>query len=149
MVVSGAANERGDGLLDGAGRCIDDNTFPFPRTVVAMEDVLPGGPARVCDMPAFHTSAMFSGITAHELDLEDANVKAVADLAPCIARQRPRVDTVGDDGSAKLKIVRCDRLRDFVPDGFNRKTCSEHWSLNRVDPQVDRTQFSGREACDR
>lgn len=149
MVIAGAADQHRNRPLDCSGRRVNHDAFPLPRPVVAIEHLLPGPPAWVCQVPGLHATAMFSDIAAHELDLEDANMETIAHLTPRIARQRPRIDTISDDGSAECEIVRCDRLRNFIANAFNGETCSEHRLLDRVDPQVDGAHFFRRQACDR
>lgn len=85
--------------------------------------VLFGIAGRVGFASVFRAPTMLSRISADELDLDDANVEVLPDRAPGIARQRPRIDTVGNDSladsAAQSMPGRCSRLagtsRMFVP----------------------------------
>jgi hypothetical protein len=54
----------------------------------------------------------------------------LAQLLPCITRQRPGVDTIRDDGAAEREVVRCYGFPDFVFNAFDGKTRSTHRSLD-------------------
>ena len=68
----------------------------WPRSVIAMDDLLPGGPA-FFKQTRVDSASMLRLIGALDLDLDCAGVCAPGHIQPGAARDRHWVDRVGDD----------------------------------------------------
>lgn len=90
---------RAGDVRDAQARGVDNEPRALPRRVVAFDDVLPRRQfvTREIRHARLDTALMLRRIRTDDFDFGDANIGALGDRSPCAARQRPRVDTVGDD----------------------------------------------------
>ena len=76
---------------------------------------------------------MFYRIGTDNFDIEGVNAGIRGDLAPCAARQRQRIDRVGNDGVAEFEVVRGQRVADAIPGVRERRRGSRRLAERVLD----------------
>src|SRR5262249_52766945 len=86
----------------------------------------------------FDTSAVLTAIGADHLDVDDAGAGVGRGFRPRVARQRPGIDAIGDDGAAEAQVVAGNRVPDHVTLFFDRDARVSQGLFDRVDADVYR-----------
>ena len=95
---------------------------------------------------------MLARVRAHDLDIEQVYAGMSGDVPPRVARQRNRVDAVGNDGTTDPEIVQGDRIGRTVTGVLDRAVADRRLAdrlFDRIDPQIHGIDLRRQRAGDR
>ena len=130
---------RTDALFHAQLRRIDNDPFAVPRSVIPLNNLLPGGQYVTSNVrrAPFHAAPMFMHISADDLDVDRRDTASFGNGSPFTAGEGPWVNRVGDDDASKTEVVLSDCVRDAVSLGFYRPSGPPQGLFDRVDTQID------------
>jgi hypothetical protein len=128
-----------DALFHAQSRRIDHDSFAVPRSVIPLNDLLPGWHCVTNDVRCtrFHAAPVFARIRADDLDVDCRYTASFCDGSPLPPGKGPWVDTVRDDDAAEAEVVFSDRVRDVISLVLDRPSGPAQGLLDRVDAQID------------
>lgn len=132
-------DDRLHALLDGEPGSIDDEPRTGPRAVVSFHDLLPRWQSMADDVrhARFDATAMLDLVAANDLNLHDAHAHLLTNSPPCVARERPWIHAVCDNGTANVQVVGSHRMGNGVPLSLHDQPGVSERLLNGIYAEVN------------